>query len=99
MTDLFSQLKEFAIRGVAAQRDIDKLCHKSSPETQCEQLLRHFRNGGDITSFEAYLKFGITQLGRCISDLEGDGHRFNRPRVQLENGKVVCKYSLIKREV
>jgi len=65
-------------------------------ETQDMRLLRHFRNGGDITSFEAYLKFGITQLARCISDLEKAGYRFNRPRIRLESGKVVCRYSLRK---
>jgi len=65
-------------------------------ETQTKRLLRFFRKGGNLTSFEAYLKFGITQLGRCISDLENEGHTFNRPRVQLKNGKVVCRYSLRK---
>jgi len=62
--------------------------------TQCDRLLRHFEKGGTITSFEAYTKFGITQLGRCIADLERAGHRFDRPRVQLGSGKVVCRYSL-----
>jgi len=63
-------------------------------QTQCERLLEFFRNGGKLTSFEAYTKFGITQLGRCISDLEGLGHQFNKPRVTLESGKSVCRYSL-----
>lgn len=65
-------------------------------ETQDARLLRHFRNGGTITSFEAYTNFGITQLGRCISDLESAGHQFNKPRVKLDSGKVVCRYSLRK---
>ena len=64
-------------------------------KTQCERLLEFFRKGGSITSFEAYTKFGITQLGRCIADLEQAEHSFNRPRVQLGNGKVVCRYSII----
>ena len=62
-------------------------------ETQCDRLLRHFRNGGTVTSLEAYEKFGITQLGRCISDLERAGHQFNRPKIRLDSGKVVCCYS------
>jgi len=61
--------------------------------TQCDRLLRHFEKGGTITSFEAYTKFGITQLGRCIADLERAGHQFNRPKIKLDSGKVVCCYS------
>jgi len=43
---------------------------------------------------EAYTRFGITQLGRCIDDLQKEGYEFNKPRVRLNSGKIVCKYSL-----
>jgi len=64
-------------------------------KTKIDRLLAHFKDGGNITTFEAYTKFGITQLGRSISDLEKKGHSFNRPKV-LVNGIEVCRYSLIK---
>lgn len=63
-------------------------------QTQCDRLLAHFKAGNTITSFEAYLKFGITQLGRCISDLEKQGYVFERPRIRLESGKIICRYRL-----
>ncbi len=66
---------------------------QSPAKTECERLLKHFKAGGTLTSFEAYAKFGITQLGRCISDLERAGYRFKRPRVKI-NDKIVCRYSL-----
>lgn len=66
-------------------------------QTQTDRLLNHFLVGNTITSMEAYQNFGITQLGRCISDLEGKGYVFERPRIKLENGKIVCRYKLIKK--
>lgn len=62
--------------------------------TQCDRLLAYFKAGCTITSMEAYQKFGITQLGRCISDLERQGYVFNRPRIKLESGRIVCRYKL-----
>lgn len=68
---------------------------QSPKRTQCQRLLRYLRTGETVTSFEAYMKFGITQLGRCINDLERAGYSFNRPRVKI-NDKVVCRYSLMR---
>jgi len=64
--------------------------------TQRERLLKWFNKGETITSFEAYLKFGITQLGRCIDDLQKDGHRFEKPREKQDSGKIVVRYKLRK---
>lgn len=74
---------------------IGPLFERPKKEGQCVKLLRYFKAGGTVTSFEAYMKFGITQLGRCISDLERAGHSFNRPKVKI-NDKIVCRYSLIR---
>jgi len=63
-------------------------------KTQCERLLAHFDEGGSITSLEAYIEFGITQLATRISELEEKGHRFARPRIKTATGKTVCRYSL-----
>ena len=67
-------------------------------KTQCERLLEHFSKGKSITSLEAYIKFGITQLGTRISELEEKGYRFTRPRIKTETGKTVCRYSLKKED-
>lgn len=66
------------------------------PKTQTERLLSWFDKGETITSFEAYLKFGITQLGRCIDDLQKEGYRFEKPRVRTDSGKIVVRYKLRK---
>jgi len=64
--------------------------------TQTERLLSWFNEGGTITSFEAYLNFRITQLGRCIDDLQNKGYRFEKPRVRTDEGKIVVRYKLRK---
>jgi len=61
--------------------------------SQVDRLLAHFMTGGRITSFQAYIDFGVTQLGRCIDDLQKRGHRFNKPTINI-NGKKVVQYSL-----
>lgn len=72
------------------------LAHTNDPQTQTERLLSWFNKGNTITSFEAYLKFGITQLGRCIDDLQKQGCRFEKPRERTGGGKIVCHYKLRK---
>ena len=64
--------------------------------SQADRLLEHFQAGGKITSFESFLDFGITQLGRCIDDLQKRGHTFNKPFIEV-NGKKVVQYSLKKK--
>lgn len=66
------------------------------PKTQPERLLKWFRAHKTITSFEAYSELGITQLARCIDDLQKEGHKFEKPRVRI-NEKIVCRYKLIER--
>lgn len=61
--------------------------------SQKQKLLSHFKQGGTITSFTAYLKFGITQLATRISEMEGRlGVEFNRKWVK-KNGKRFIEYS------
>lgn len=62
--------------------------------TQKGRLLRHFKDGGEVTAMSAFMLFGITQLGTRISELETDGHEFNRPWIDLPTGKRVKIYSL-----
>lgn len=42
--------------------------------TQCERILRHFRDFGSITSLEAMKDYGIMRLASRISDLKKQGY-------------------------
>lgn len=94
MTPHQMTLDEVATRGMRAQAEIDKLCN--APQNQCQRLLKWFKAGKTITSFEAYSELGITQLARCIDDLQKEGYSFEKPRVRI-NEKIVCRYKLIER--
>lgn len=62
--------------------------------TQPELLLRYLQaDGATITTYEAYDKLQITQLGRVIDDLQKLGHSFNKV-VEEHNGKHYKRYSL-----
>lgn len=42
--------------------------------TQSERVLRHLKDNGSITQWEAIRDYGITRLGARIWDLKHDGH-------------------------
>ena len=65
--------------------------HKTS---QVNILLAHFKGGGTVTSFEAYERFGITQLGARIKELEARGAVVGRSPVH-HNGKRYVRYYLV----
>jgi len=46
--------------------------------SQASDLLEYMQQGNTITSKEAYEKFGITQLGARLSDLEEQGYKFDK---------------------
>ncbi len=52
--------------------------------TQCDCILRHFRDYGSITSLEAMKEYGIMRLASRISDLRRLGYAIT---VTTENGK------------
>ena len=62
--------------------------------SQVNRLLAHFNGGGTVTSFEAYERFGITQLGARIKELETRGVAVGRSPVH-HNGKRYVRYSLV----
>ena len=67
--------------------------------TQPELLLRFLQSdGASITSYEAYARLQITQLGRVIDDLQKAGHRFNK-EPEEHNGKHFKRYSLVREPV
>ena len=52
--------------------------------TQKDRIINYIREFGSITSWEAYLDLGITQLGARIDQLQKDGHVF---RTEWEHKK------------
>jgi len=56
----------------------------ASGMTQCDRILRHFRDYGSITSLEAMKEYGIMRLASRISDLRRLGYAIT---VTTENGK------------
>jgi len=47
-------------------------------QTQCDRLLRHFREYEGITQLEALNEYGIMRLASRIYDLERMGYTFKR---------------------
>lgn len=68
--------------------------------TQCERILKYIRDFRYITSYEAYMDLGVTQLAARIRNLEDDGYLFKRERITKINryGEKVSfvKYSLVE---
>ena len=62
--------------------------------SQVNRLLAHFNGGGTVTSFEAYERFGITQLGARIKELEARGVAVGGRPVH-HNGKRYVRYYLV----
>lgn len=64
--------------------------------TQKQQILKHLKSGGSITTIEAYSAFGITQLATRIKELEESLLiTFNRVWIK-KNGKRFIRYSYKK---
>lgn len=47
-------------------------------KNQCQRVLEYMQKHGSITSFEATLKLGITQLGARLGELEEMGFPIDR---------------------
>ena len=62
--------------------------------TQKQQVLRHMRQHGSITTFIAFKRYKITRLSERIRELEMDGHVINKPLVR-RGGKTFTVYSLV----
>lgn len=69
--------------------------------TQKELILKYIADFGSITSYQAYLDLGITQLGARIKELKEKGYVFGTTPQKKKNryGKPVryVKYYLIER--
>lgn len=68
-------------------------------KTQKEKIIEHIKKYGSITSFEAYMDLGITQLATRISELKEKGYEFETEWITKKNkdGAVVSfkKYYLV----
>jgi hypothetical protein len=52
---------------------------------QKQRILDYIRQFGSITSKDAYVDLGITQLGARIDELERDGYSFVKEREKGKN--------------
>lgn len=59
--------------------------------TQKEEVLRHLREMGSLSSFEAFAYYGITRLSARVHELRKDGYtiRGTVQKVKSRNGKTV----------
>jgi hypothetical protein len=67
----------------------------NTKKSQCDRLLELFKRGGTITSLEATIHYGITQLGARLTELEEKGYVFNKVWKTLPSGTRVKEYSLV----
>lgn len=66
-------------------------------KSQKTEVIEYIQKHGSISSYEAYARFGITQLGARIDDLKKDGYVFEKEWIRKrKNGKVkdYIKYKL-----
>lgn len=63
-------------------------------KNQKTQVLGYIQKHGSISSYEAYARLGITQLGARIDDLKKDGYLFEKKWVHRKNRKGYVKYML-----
>ena len=70
----------------------------TKPMTQKEQVLKHMRKYGSISTWEAFGWYKITRLSARIADLEADGYQIKHtPEVcKLLSGRTttITRYSL-----
>lgn len=71
-------------RRPAVEYQATEIKEPSSGLTQCDRILRHFKDYGSITSLEAMKEYGIMRLASRISDLRRQGYDIT---VTTETGK------------
>lgn len=70
--------------------------------TQCERILRHFRDGKTLTQAEAFMEYGIGRLSSRICELRAAGYPIKSEFVAGKNryGEPISfvRYSLERTE-
>lgn len=54
-------------------------------QSQCERILRHLRDYGSITQFEAIAEYGCMRLASRINDLKRQGYTISAERGKGKN--------------
>jgi hypothetical protein len=69
-------------------------------KNQRELIIQYLKDFGSITSYQAYIDLGITQLSTRIKELKEEGYCFNSRWIHKENryGKLI-KFKEYKLEV
>jgi len=62
--------------------------------TQCDQIKKHLKAGKTITSYQAFMLFGITRLPDRVRDLRAKGVTVYAEMIRLAGGKRVARYTL-----
>lgn len=65
-------------------------------KNQKTQVLEYIQKHGGISSYEAYSKLKITQLGARIDELKKDGYLFKRKWIHRKNKKSYVRYMLFE---
>ena len=63
--------------------------------TQCEQILKHLKQGKTLTQVDAFNEYGCWRLAARISDLRQAGHEVVTIR-ESQGEKVFARYLLRK---
>lgn len=53
--------------------------------TQRDRVLEYIKTNGFITSYDAFLKIGCTQVATRISELKDRGYKFRKERIKTKN--------------
>ena len=74
----------------------------TKPLTQKEEVLKHIKKYGSITSWDAFANYRITRLSARIADLEADGYQIKHTTetCKLLSGRTttITRYSLKRRK-
>ena len=60
--------------------------------TQCEQVLKHMKEHGSISSIEAFFDYGITRLSARIWELRNNGYEIETDMMKVKSEKGVVKH-------
>ena len=64
--------------------------------SQSKLVLEHLRRNSNLTAIEALQRYDTFRLAARIADLRKQGHNIVTHAIELQNGKRVACYSLIK---
>ena len=62
--------------------------------TVTAQILEYLKNGGSLSGFDAWRKFGVYRLGAIIYNLRKRGIKIKTTMKERENGAAYAVYSL-----